>query len=344
MRTVAAIVSEPQQALQRSSARLRMPHPAPRLESTFSAHDFSRIPLHSAEATGRLGVPTVYTGAVMQAPGIDRRANGRLQRVSDDLRAVVSYDQRIAQELWEKREAGQLASGVNFEATAADLPPDADIAFDLVTAQAVLKRERAKLGGKENIERLGWEGKQQKPLDSAAAPFYPYVFRWVQTVSTNDPLNPKIAAESVDGEARNGIEPYYYKHGANEKGPGKFEDYPSRRLTDNRTIEWSATLALVGVEQRNQRLEAYDVTTYGFRLSPETPLTKDQLANRETPFHKVDQIHPKQDWSAFSAHREVVEAAFPAWSYSLLKAKPGAAEKSVLRLLLGLEAHEEPQL
>lgn len=304
-------------------------------------HDFSQISIYPERATKSQPWLMANTPRDLQERSVDRGAKQVVSLASDSPEEARSFDQRLSEDLFEKREVGQLGSGVNFEATATELPSDEDIAFDPGVAKGLLDRARTLWRGEEQVKRLGWEGNKPGQVDEKASTFYPYGFRWVQTIKTNDPLNPGVAEESVDGEARKGVEPYYNHYSRNEKGPGKFEDYPTRQLTDNNSIEWLATLALVGVEQPENRLEAYDVHTYGFKLSPEKPLTASQLANREKPFHKVDPIFPKQDWSAFQKHRSIVEAAFPDWEYSMLKAKPGAAEKAMLRLLLGINPVEE---
>ncbi len=265
-------------------------HPVSSTQPHFQYY-FGQMPVFAANLKNLL---TVNAQVGYPGPGDNPGVQHLVQLARQEPLHAQSYDQRISPDLFEKVEAGQLPSGVNFKASASDLPTADDIM------------------GKEGVK------------------YFTYGFRWVQTVITNEPL-PGVGPESIDGEARKGVEPYYNKYSLNEKGPGDFEDWPSRTLSGNSPLEWKATLALVGVEPKNNWLEAYDIRTYGFKLTPDISLTSAQLAAGQKPFHKVDPIYPKQDWSAFLKHRSIVKAAFPNWDYSLLKAKSGAAKGAFFR-------------
>jgi hypothetical protein len=231
----------------------------------------------------------------------DSLVTGQLARQTDrESGQTGCYDQRISQDLFEKKEVGQSPSGVNFEATAVDLPTDEEI------------------------------------MGKAGVHYFTYGFRWVQTVITNDPL-PGEGPEFVDSP-RPQVEPFYNKYARNEKGPGKFEDWPSRQLHDNDPIKWEAVLALVGVEPSQKWMEPYDVRKYGFTLHPDPKLTPSQLApggalqiGKVVPNHKVVPTPPVQDWSAFTKHWSIVHAAFPAWEYSPSKAKQGSARSPFIK-------------
>jgi len=134
-------------------------------------------------------------------------------------------------------------------------------------------------------------------------------FRWVQTIATNVPKPPK-GPESVDGD---GSTPFYYSYNPGEKDPRTFEDYSHRPVpSGSGTVVWNATLTLVGVDTSKMSLTAYDIRTYGFRL---------RLRSGTTGVGQVDLVGPKQDWAALGKHRAVVTAAFPGWSFSLLKGR-----------------------
>ena len=262
-------------------------------------HNFARIRVHATNPPRKARAQTISL-----EPGSCEAPN-RPQHSRQQSDYFQSYDQKLSQSLFEKREVGQMASGVNFEATASDLPSDEDI------------------------------------MGKAGVRYFSYGFRWVQTVVTNDPL-PGQPKESIDGEGRNGAEPFYSKYVRNEKGPGKFEDWPARQLSPNQTsLEWKATLALVGVETENKWMEPYDIRTYGFTLTPDMSLTQ----QGQQPYHKVNPIYPKEDWSAFARHRSIVQAAVPSWGYSLLKAKAGAAKGWFMRQTTSsLEASKQKKI
>jgi hypothetical protein len=100
---------------------------------------------------------------------------------------------------------------------------------------------------------------------------FPDGFRWLQTVTTNDPSNTPVGAPLlpapityVDPLPNDDTKPFYWTDAEEAKNIGHFEDKPGRPSHPTGTITWNAMLSLGGVNKKE--VTRFDSVAYGFSL------------------------------------------------------------------------------
>ncbi len=100
---------------------------------------------------------------------------------------------------------------------------------------------------------------------------YPDGFRWVQTVTTNDPSDTPVGAPLlatpltyVDPRPNDDSKPFYWTDAEETAQPGHFSDGPGRPAHPTGTIVWDAVLSIAGVDGTD--VKRFDSVTYGFSI------------------------------------------------------------------------------
>ena len=109
---------------------------------------------------------------------------------------------------------------------------------------------------------------------------FPDGFRWVQTVTTNDPSNTPVGAPLlpapttyVDPLPNDDTKPFYWTDAEEAQNVAHFHDAPGRPAHPTGTIVWSAILSLAGVNGKNVTI--FDSMTYGFSRASNGTVTLD---------------------------------------------------------------------
>jgi hypothetical protein len=104
-----------------------------------------------------------------------------------------------------------------------------------------------------------------------SSPDFPDGFRWLQTVTTNDPSNTPVGApllptpiSYVDPLPNDDTKPFYWTDAEEAKNLGHFSDQPGRPAHPTGTITWDAVLSLGGVKGTD--VTRFDSVTYGFSI------------------------------------------------------------------------------
>lgn len=106
----------------------------------------------------------------------------------------------------------------------------------------------------------------------------PLGFRWVQTITTNDPgwtpvgaplQNPAVAY--VDPKPNDDTKPFYWTDQEFIDNRTDFEDTPGRPAHPTGTINWDATLSLVGAN--GTTVTRFDSLSYGFSRATDGTVT-----------------------------------------------------------------------
>lgn len=133
---------------------------------------------------------------------------------------------------------------------------------------------------------------------------YPDGFRWLQTVTTNDPSDTPVGAPLlpkpityVDPRPNDDTKPFYWTDAEEAANLGHFEDKPGRPANAGGTIVWDAILSLSGVNSKT--VTRFDSITYGF--------TVDSAGN-------VTASGPASPGSV-AGHLAALTAEFPTWTF-----------------------------
>jgi hypothetical protein len=102
-----------------------------------------------------------------------------------------------------------------------------------------------------------------------SSPDFPDGFRWLQTVTTNDPSDTPVGAPLlpapityVDPRPNDDTKPFYWTDAEEAANLGHFADSPGRPAHPTGTITWNAILSIGGVKAKE--VTRFDSITYGF--------------------------------------------------------------------------------
>ena len=141
--------------------------------------------------------------------------------------------------------------------------------------------------------------------DTFSSSEYPGGFRWVQTVTTNDPgwtpvgaplQNPAVTY--VDPKPNDDTKPFYWTDQEFIDNGTDFEDTPSRPAHPTGTINWDATLSLVGVN--GTTITHFDSLSYGFSRASDGTVTE------RAPTSPAN----------LAVHVSAFKSDFPGWTYT----------------------------
>jgi hypothetical protein len=107
---------------------------------------------------------------------------------------------------------------------------------------------------------------------------FPDGFRWLQTVTTNDPSDTPVGAPLlpvpityVDPRPNDDTKPFYWTDAEEAANLGHFKDEPGRPAHPTGTITWAAVLSLGGVNKKE--VTRFDSFGYGFSLDSKGTVT-----------------------------------------------------------------------
>jgi hypothetical protein len=133
---------------------------------------------------------------------------------------------------------------------------------------------------------------------------FPDGFRWLQTVTTNDPSNTPVGAPLlptpityVDPIPNDDTKPFYWTDAQEARNVGHFADTPGRPAHPTGTIVWDAVLSIGGVNTHD--VTRFDSLTYGFSIDPAGVVTTRGPASP----------------AGVGDHIATLSAEFPAWTF-----------------------------
>ena len=134
---------------------------------------------------------------------------------------------------------------------------------------------------------------------------YPDGFRWVQTVTTNDPSWTAVGAPLksppvtyVDPKPNDDTKPFYWTDTEFVAKKANFDDTPGRPAHPTDTIVWDAVLSLVAVN--GKKLKRFDSLAYGFSRDKSGAVTT-RAPGKAT---------------SLASHTSAFASDFPGWTYS----------------------------
>jgi hypothetical protein len=138
-----------------------------------------------------------------------------------------------------------------------------------------------------------------------SSPDYPDGFRWLQTVTTNDPSDTPVGAPLlpvpityVDPRPNDDTKPFYWTDAEEAANVGHFEDTPGRPAHPTGIISWQAILSLGGVN--NKAVTRFDSVSYGFSIDTAGTVT---MSGPSTP-------------GDLTEHLGTLSGSFPGWTFT----------------------------
>jgi hypothetical protein len=137
-----------------------------------------------------------------------------------------------------------------------------------------------------------------------SSPDFPDGFRWLQTVTTNDPSDTPVGAPLlpvpityVDPRPNDDTKPFYWTDAEEAANLGHFHDAPGRPAHPTGTITWAAILSLGGVN--NKEVTRFASVGYGFSLDSKGTVT----------------VSGPQSPSDVANHIGTLATGFPGWTF-----------------------------
>jgi hypothetical protein len=137
-----------------------------------------------------------------------------------------------------------------------------------------------------------------------STPDFPDGFRWLQTVTTNDPSDTPVGApllpvpiEYVDPRPNDDTKPFYWTDAEEAANVGHFSDAPGRPAHPTGTITWNAVLSIGGVKAKE--VTRFDSITYGFSIDSKGVVI---VSGPSTP-------------GDVSGHMGTLASGFPSWTF-----------------------------
>jgi len=137
-----------------------------------------------------------------------------------------------------------------------------------------------------------------------STPNFPDGFRWLQTVTTNDPSDTPVGAPLlpapityVDPRPNDDAKPFYWTDAEEAANLGHFKDAPGRPAHPTGTITWNAVLSLGGVNKKE--VTRFDSVAYGFTLDSKGTVS----------------VNGPSSPSSVAGHLGTLAAEFPGWKF-----------------------------
>jgi hypothetical protein len=137
-----------------------------------------------------------------------------------------------------------------------------------------------------------------------SSPDFPDGFRWLQTVTTNDPSDTPVGAPLlpvpityVDPRPNDDTKPFYWTDAEEAANLGHFHDAPGRPAHPTGTITWAAILSLGGVN--HQEVTRFASVGYGFSIDSTGTVT----------------VSGPQSPSDVAHHLGTLATGFPGWTF-----------------------------
>jgi hypothetical protein len=193
-----------------------------------------------------------------------------------------------------------VGSGIQFQ----NLAVDGAAAADKITQRGRAKADQSigsfSLAGTARGVDVSAEGE-----GLVSSPEFPDGFRWLQTVTTNDPSDTPVGAPLlpvpityVDPRPNDDTKPFYWTDAEEAANPGHFDDSPGRPAHPTGTIVWKAILSLAGVNGKD--VQRFDSVTYGFSIDSSGTVT---TTGPGTP-------------ASVSGHLSTLASEFSGWTFS----------------------------
>ena len=175
---------------------------------------------------------------------------------------------------------------------------------DKSTGQSKEKQDQSASVASQGASKKGIDIKVEQ-VGTYTSEEFPDGFRWIQTVTTNDPGYTAVGAPLlatpvtyVDPTPNDDAKPFYWTDAEfQSKGPS-FEDHPGRPAHSKGTINWDAILTLNGVNGKSA--ECFDSLTYGFSIATDGTVT---VRHAGSP-------------ASLAQHTSTLKSTFPGWTFT----------------------------